>query len=47
MNEKKEESGYWFRLSDQKYSEAMTLLELSDEYYQKGIAILKPKRKED
>jgi hypothetical protein len=42
---KKEESSYWFRLSEKKYSEAMDLLELSDKYYQTGKDILDTKKK--
>ena len=41
----KEEASYWFKLSDKKYSEAMDLLEQSDEYYAKGKDILDAKKK--
>ena len=45
--ENKEEVSYWLKMSDKKYSEAMDLLELSDSYYEKGMRIMKTKRKED
>lgn len=46
MDEKQEVS-YWLKMSDKKYSEAMDMLEISDSYYEKAMAFMKAKKKED
>lgn len=44
---KDEEVSYWLKLSDETYSKAMDLLELSDSYYENARKLMKSKRKED